>query len=123
MLRLLLDEHLSRILAEQLRRTRPELDLQLLADWHDGAYLGVPDAEVLEAAVTEGRTLVSYDKRTLVPLLKVWGEAGKSHSGVVLISAHSIPPNDIGTLLRTLCALWDAQGQLDWTDRVLYLSS
>lgn len=122
MLRLLLDEHLPRALAEQLRFQRPEIELFFLPDWEGGALLGASDSELLRCAFARNLTLLTYDRRTIAPLLKQWSESGSSHGGVIFISSRTLAPNDIGGLLQSLVRLWDEQRALDWTDRVVYLS-
>jgi hypothetical protein len=121
-LRLLLDEHVSPAIAEQLPAHRPELEVIALQDWEAGAFRNTPDAELLQTAKAQGLTLVTYDRRTITPLLKAWMEAGESHGGVVFVDERTIAPSDIGGLVRALAQLWDAQGSLDWTDRVVYLA-
>lgn len=71
MLSLLLDEHLSPVIAEQLRASHPELLIFSLQEWHDGAYLGASDATLLAAAYREGLTLITRDISTISPLLLV----------------------------------------------------
>jgi uncharacterized protein DUF5615 len=121
-LRLLLDEHLSPTVAEQIVALRPEIAVISLRNWESGVYLEAPDEVILAAAREEALTLVTYDQRTIPPLLKGWGEQGISHAGVVIVDERTIASHDFGGLIRALCQLWDAQGQWDWTDRVVYLT-
>ena len=121
-LRLLLDEHVSPAVALEVRRHRPGLTAVALQDYEQGAYRGVPDADVLMAALAQGFTLLSYDQRTIPPLLKSWGEAGISHGGVIFVDRRTLEPADVGGLVRAICQVYDAFHQDDWTDRVLYLS-
>lgn len=93
-----------------------------MRDWQDGLFLGVDDPIVVGAAYQEQRTLVTFDLRTIVPLLRYLGEQGTAHAGVVLIDERTIPPNDTGNLTRSLCKLWDATKADDWTNRVVYLT-
>jgi len=79
------------------------VDAMALAEWHGGQYLGADDAALVRAAAREGRALVTYDLRTMVPLLQAMAESGEAHAGVVLVSARSIPPHRIGDLVG---ALW-----------------
>lgn len=121
MLALLLDEHISPVVAKRLNAARPEIPVTSLQAWHDGAFLGVDDGLLLRTAFEEGRTLVTYDKRTLWPLLQDWAEQGMHQAGVVFVSRSCCPPSDIGALVRALAALWDATKDDDWTDRAVYL--
>jgi hypothetical protein len=120
-LRLLLDEHVAPEIAEQLPVHLPGVVVVALQDWEGGAYRGASDPDLLTAAAAQQWTLVTYDRRTITPLLKVWGEAGISHAGVIFVDERTLAQNDIGGLVRSLLRLWAAQASLDWTDRVVYL--
>ncbi|MDV3000843.1 MAG: hypothetical protein N5P05_002449 [Chroococcopsis gigantea SAG 12.99] len=121
MLSFLLDEHISPTVAEQINRQRPEIIIFPLMGWQKGQYLGWADEIVLEAATAARLTLVTYDQNTIPPLLCEWGEAEKSHGGVIFIDYQSIPPDNFGLLIRSLLALWDTRGEQDWTNQLVYL--
>lgn len=121
MLRILLDEHLSPKVARQMARRQPDLAVVSLQAWRGGAFLQARDEAMLAAACEEGLTLLTYDLRTIVPLLKSLGERGISHGGVILVDDRTIPQNNIGGLVRALERLWNGHGHLDWTDRVTFL--
>ena len=123
MLRLLLDEHISPTIAEQLRVKRPKMEVISLQEWGNGGYLGLSDEVILTSAIKEGLTLVTYDQRTIAPLIKLWSEEGKSHGGVIFIDWRTLAPHNFGGLVKALCTLWDAQSDLSWTDRALYLKA
>lgn len=120
-LRFLLDAHLSPRIAEQIAEHNPTITIVSLQAWKRGAYLQAPDWQILETAQRQGLTLVTYDQRTIRPLLKDWGEQGIVHHGVILIDGRTIAPEDIGGLVRTLLTLCQVHGQEDWTNRVFYL--
>jgi len=117
----LLDEHISPVVADRLNASRTEIPVTSLQAWHGGAFLGVDDSLLLRTAFEERRTLVTYDKRTLWPLLQDWAEQGMHHAGVVFVSRSCCPPSNIGGLVRALTSLWDSQSERDWTDRAVYL--
>ena len=121
MIRLLLDAHLSPAVAERL--AAEGIDTICLRDWHDGNYRHAPDDQILMAALTEGRVLVTFDAHSIQPLVKEWVEAGRHYGGVVVISAKTIPQYDIGGLLRALRALVRDSGEQDWQDRLAFLQS
>jgi hypothetical protein len=121
-LRYLLDEHLSPAIAAEIAAHRLEIPIVALRDWQDGAFLGADDATILVAAHADGRSLVTFDLRTIPPLLRTWSESGLAHGGVVFAHAGTFALDDIGGLVRALIGLWDAAGELDWTDRVVFLS-
>jgi hypothetical protein len=121
MLQLLLDEHIAPAVAEQLVRRQAEMKILALARWEEGKYLGIQDEELLTIAREQRLTLVTYDRRTIAPLLKGWAESGTDHGGVVFVDDRTYAPNDIGGLVRGLEELWMAQKDLDWNNRVVFL--
>lgn len=123
MLHLLLDEQISPVVAEQIAARRPDVPILSFHDWEDGRYLniGFQDSSALTRAFEQGLTLVTYDRRTITPLLTLLAQKGQSHGGVVFVDEHTVASSDFGGLMRALEALWDEQGQLDWRDRVVYL--
>jgi len=121
MLKLLLDEHMSPAVAKGLRRTGHKVPVQAMAEWDDGNFLGQDDAACLREAATQRLTLVTYDRRTIPPLLKEWAEAGLNHGGVIFVDEKSISPADIGGLVRALAALANEARTWDWTNRVCFL--
>jgi hypothetical protein len=66
-------------------------------------------------------TLVTFDQRTIVPLLRVWGQGGVAHGGVIFLSSPTFVATDVGGIARALVRLWDDAGAHDWTDSALYL--
>jgi len=60
-LALLTDEQISYVVAEQVNAKRPEIAVESLRAWQGGAFEGVADEALLEAAALAGRTLVTYD--------------------------------------------------------------
>ena len=121
MLRLLTDEQISPSVAEAARRRCPRIHVTCLRDFGQGHMLSASDELVLRAAYADALTLVSYDLRTIPPLLRRWAEQGIEHGGVVLVDETTIRQADIGGLADALCALWKAQARLDWTNRVIFL--
>lgn len=118
-MKLLLDEHLAPVLAQRLGEGG--IDVVALRDWRAGDYLELPDDVILRAAYEDSRTLVTYDLRTIPPLLKTWAEQGIAHSGVVFVDTRTLAPNDIGGLLRALHRLVTQLGDASWENRVVYL--
>ena len=75
--------------------------------------MGVEDELFLPEAIKDGMILVSYDQKTIAPLLKLWAETGVDHK--------TIPPQDFGGLISALCHLWRTEQRADWTNRVIFL--
>ncbi|HUI85174.1 MAG TPA: DUF5615 family PIN-like protein [Candidatus Binatia bacterium] len=121
MLRLLLDEHISPQVANGLRRQSRGLVVHCMAGWEGGNFLGQDDAACLRAAAAQRLTLVTYDRRTIPPLLKTWAEEGRRHGGVVFVDEKTISPADIGGLVRALLSLAKEAGKSDWSNRICHL--
>jgi hypothetical protein len=118
-MRLLLDEHVSPAVAEGLRQTG--LDAVALRAWLGGRHLEAPDEAILAEPAREIRVLVTSDQRTIPPPLKLWAETGRDHAGVGFVDHRSIPPNDIGGLVRAWVELDERLGALERAGRAILL--
>lgn len=121
MVKLLLDEHISPAVADGLRRRNRLLTVVCMAAWEQGDFLGQQDAVCLQQAAVQGLTLVTYDRRTIPPLLKIWAEEGQKHGGVIFVDERTISPADTGGLVRALSELARTAARWDWSDRVCFL--
>jgi hypothetical protein len=92
-----------------------------MVQWESGNFLGKEDSVCLLEAAKQGLTLVTYDRRTIPPLLKLWAEEERSHGGVIFVDEKTISPADVGGLVRALIALAGEAGDTDWTDQVYFL--
>ena len=121
MLMLLLDEHIAPIIAEQIMAKDSAAQIVSIHQWHGGEFLHTDDDIILEAAYREQATLVTFDQSTIRPVLKEWGEQGRSHGGVIFIDEKSIAQNDYGGLVKALLGVWRQMRDADFTDMVLFL--
>ena len=121
MLKFLLDEHISPDVAHGLRRRHGELEVRYMVEWEKGHFLGQADSPCLLEAAAQGLTLVTYDRRTIPPLLKTWAEEGRTHGGVVFVDEKTISPADIGGLVWALTRLARETWNWDWTNRIYFL--
>ena len=121
MLRLLLDEHISPTVADSLRRRHGSLVVSCMAEWEGGEFLGREDSACLQQAAAQGLTLVTYDRRTIPQLLKVWAEEERKHGGVIFVDEKTISAADVGGLVQALSNLLRNTGKWDWTNRVCFL--
>jgi hypothetical protein len=121
MLKLLLDEHISPAVADGLRRRNQSLTVVCMAAWERGEFLGQQDSVCLGRAAAQGLTLVTYDRRTIPPLLKDWGEEERKHGGVIFVDEETISPANTGGLVRALSELARTTAGWDWSDRVCFL--
>jgi hypothetical protein len=121
MLKLLLDEHISPDVAAGMRRRDRKIIVHGMVEWEDGSFLGQEDSACLGEAAVQKLTLVTYDRRTIPPLLKNWAEEGRQHAGVIFVDEKTISPADIGGLIQSLGNLVKEARSWDWTDRVCFL--
>jgi len=120
-LKFLLDEHISPDVADGLRRRNRTIIVRYMVEWENGDFLGQEDSACLQEAATQGLTLVTYDRRTIPPLLKAWAEEERMHGGVVFVDEKTICLTDIGGLVWALTRLLKQTGEWDWTNRVSFL--
>jgi hypothetical protein len=120
MLKLLLDEHISRHVSTGLRRRNRLIEIFCMSEWEEGT-LGQDDSVCLHAAALRGLTVVTYDRRTIPPLLKDWAEQERDHGGVIFVDERTIAPSDIGGLVMALNQLANETENLDWMNRVFFL--
>jgi hypothetical protein len=92
-----------------------------MAQWEDGRFLGQEDSTILEHALLRKLTLVTYDRRTIPPLLKTWTEEGRNHGGIIFIDEKTIAPADLGGQVRALSNLVRTAAKWDWTNRICFL--
>lgn len=121
MLSLLLDENISPQIARQITDRRPEISVASVHHWHEGRFKAERDEAILTAAAQEGLTLVTYDQKTILPVLVRWGQAGIDHAGVIFVDDRFIASNNIGALTKSLATLRDACQADIWNNRVYFL--
>jgi hypothetical protein len=122
-LQLLLDEQVSPVIAQQLRRKNAAIRIVSMQEWRDGSFLGAEDAAILRGAHQQQLTLVTYDVHTILPLVKELSEAGESFSGVIFIDRRTVRQDDIGGLVRALAWFWERESGFDWENRVRFLDA
>ena len=121
MLKVLLDEQISPDVAEGFRRGQKNVVLWGLPEWEGGRFLGLPDELLLEEAAAQKLTLVTYDRKTIPPLLKTWAEMGRDHGGIIFVDEKTIPSSDFGGLICALKKLFQETFKWDWKNRVCFL--
>ena len=122
MLAFLTDEHISHVVAEQVRQKRADIRIESVLRWRGGALRNTADDLVLAAAQEEGLSLITYDQKTIPPILVELAMNAGHHSGVVFVDRNSISSENIGSLVQALVAFYDRYHHLDWTDVVMFLS-
>ena len=122
MLRYLLDEQISPEIARQLRLRSQPIHAISVHGWREGKFRGSPDSEILETAHQDRLTLVTYDLKTIVPLLREWADDGIPNHGVIFIDNRSIASSNLGTLIRALADAWKAYSKQNWINRSMFLT-
>jgi predicted nuclease of predicted toxin-antitoxin system len=117
--RFLLDANTSKALARALARHAPELDVLRLQETplQEGK-----DPEVLEYAASEGRVLVSRDKRTLSDFALEWLQAGKPMPGLLIIRREFLDRQaGIGVLVKELKLIAGASHSAEWEGVIQFI--
>lgn len=101
-MRLVLDEHLDRAIAVELRRRGHDV----VAVTEDPELTGLEDHELLAWAAEAGRVLVTYDAADFKPLSEGRQVQGDPVAGVIFLSSKRYPQGDRsrGALIRDLAA-------------------
>jgi hypothetical protein len=84
---LLLDEMLPGVIAERLRAKGHDVAAVVA----DPTLVGLPDDQILAAATTTGRALVTVNIKDFVPLDARYRAAGQAHAGLILVSTKIFP--------------------------------
>lgn len=120
-LSLLTDEQISYIVAEQVQAKRPDIPITSVRAWRSGTFQGKTDESLLRAAAEEGLTFVTYDLKTIPPVLSEWGVTGEAHAGVLFVDGLTIPQSDVGGLVHALIAQWDLTQAWEWKNLISFL--
>lgn len=118
-MRLLLDAHFDPTVAQVLREQGHDviLVLELGADLYQAA-----DAELLTFASAQQRAVVTRNIRDFVLLHAIWAGQERTHAGIVLIHARTIPEGNRGAEIGALESLLQAHpGSEDLVDTLLWL--
>jgi hypothetical protein len=122
MLAYLTDEHISHAVAEQVHRKRADIRIESVLRWRGGTLRQTPDDQVLDAAREAELTLVTYDQKTIPPILVEFAMSQRHHAGVLFVDRGAIASDNIGALVRALIACHDLHHDRDWTNVVMFLS-
>jgi hypothetical protein len=104
------DADLNYSIVAALKRREPSVDFMTA---RAAGLEGLPDSEVLEVAASQGRILVTHDRRTMP---NHFGEfiQGRTSPGVFVISQH-LPP---ARAAEELLLIWSATEAEEWENRV-----
>lgn len=111
MLRLLIDENVDHRILRGLLRRVPQLDFLVVAQI---GLAGAKDVDLLRWAVQENRTIVTHDRKTMIPDAEQLLAQHERIAGVILV------PNGmgIGAAIADLELSVLTQSQADMRDRI-----
>ena len=110
------DNDLKFGIVKALRNSEPSIDF---ASAQDANLDNLSDPEVLDRAASEGRILVSHDRRTMLDHFRAHLALGKSSPGVLIVS-QGVP---IGQVVESLIYIWALSDPLELCDQAHYLPS
>jgi hypothetical protein len=111
--RLLLDSHVPADVAEAVRDLVPDVDVQHVTTWQEGAHINAADDMLLEACWQDGRALVSKDRATLPGWIALRVADGREHGGVLFYDLERFKAHQIGALATAIAAaLEQTKGRL-----------
>lgn len=115
MLRLATDADLHGPLYRALLRAQPDLDIVRA---QDVGRRTAPDPEVLEWAASEGRILLSHDRKTMTKFAYERVAAGLPTPGVFIIRNR---PGQVGRMVQEILLVALGSEQDEWKDQVQFL--
>jgi Domain of unknown function (DUF5615) len=104
-LKLLLDEQISGKVAERLRARG--LDVMAVTD--EQSLRGLGDPDVFEIAQTQGRAVATYNRDDFEAIIREYAEAGREHSGLVIVHPIRFPNWEFARLAKALAHLADTR--------------
>ncbi|MBF8265291.1 MAG: hypothetical protein HW384_1155 [Dehalococcoidia bacterium] len=112
-LRLYLDENITPVLAQQLRRRGFDV-----VSASEVGMLAKTDEEQLEYASNNGRVLLTFDT-DFIPIVVRWLSNGRHHNGIVI--SKEVKRDQTGELVK-LCSMFLSQVRNDEaTDAIFFL--
>lgn len=111
------DADLDRRIVRATRRREQAISFQLAAEARAGIGLAdLPDDQVLAAAASEGRVLVSHDRRSMPQHFAHFISAATS-PGVIIVP-QTMP---LGVAVEWLVTIWSASEAEEWVNQILLL--
>ena len=107
------DNDLKRAIVNGVKRRQPAIDFQTAVEVQ---LDGLPDEEVLRLAASEGRILVSHDRRTM-PVHFTNFISTQQSAGVILIEQR-LPLREA---IDELLLIWEASTAEEWINRLEFI--
>jgi hypothetical protein len=115
-LRFLFDECTDPGMIDALLRREPSIDV-VRVGWEDAPALQTLDPDLLMAAETMGRMLVTNDRRSMPDHITDHFAGGRHTHGVALLKKGC----SIGSYVEELLLLWSATTAEEWIDGMIYI--
>ena len=104
------DADFNRHIIAAVKRREPTISFQTA---HEAGLAGLDDPEVLELAASEGRLLVSHDRRTMPYHFGAFIQQRNS-PGLLLVSQHL----SVSRAAEELLLIWIASEPDEWSNRI-----
>ena len=111
--RFLADSDLNQIIVKATLRREPTIDFQTA---HAAGLSGLSDREVLALAASQGRILVTHDRKTMPQHFAAFIRSETS-AGVLLVPQK----RPIASTVEELILIWAASEAEEWTNRIYTL--
>lgn len=108
------DADLRYAIVKAVRQQEPSIDF---ASAVETGLEGVSDSEILERAASEGRILVTHDRRTMLAHFRARLEAGNPSPGLFVVSQGA----SLGPVVSAIVLVWSASEPSEWRDQVHHL--
>ncbi|HXJ95501.1 MAG TPA: DUF5615 family PIN-like protein [Terriglobia bacterium] len=112
-LKFLADADLNQDVVKGVLRREPAIDFRTAVS---AGLRGLSDLDVLAFAASEGRVLVSHDRKTMPRAFADW-VATHSTPGVFIVSQKT----DVLAIIDALLLVWALSEAEEWTDRICTL--
>jgi hypothetical protein len=108
------DAYLRYAIVIAVRQREPSIDF---ASSVESGLEGVTDSEILERAASDGRILVTHDRRTMLAHFRDRLKAGKPSPGIFVVSQGA----SLGQVVSAIVLAWSASEPSEWRGQVHHL--
>ncbi len=115
-IRYLIDENTTRVIADQLLRLRPEIDILVVGDDFAPAR-GTLDPEILVWMEQKGYSLITRNRKSMPVHLTDHLHAGCHIPGIFTFT-HGAP---LGLVIETLLLVWEASEPGEYQDQIVFI--
>ena len=116
----MLDENISPVVAQQIQLKRPDITIDSVYTWRDGAFLRLPDEALIPALYPDRWVLVTFDTQILAEQPFLF-DGALPHAGILFVDYETVAPGNFGGLIRALISFWEDFGTQNWEGRMGFL--